>query len=132
VAGIWFVPVPDVFLFPVFSIDASGALRVDFPHATREHFVMLFESAHIRVTGEYGAGTLWLGFTGPPVNALGARRLIELDSALVAIESNPFLNVLVVRSAKPAGFFGGLHPSAANVADRAAFAGRGTVLKFKS
>jgi enoyl-CoA hydratase len=86
---------------------------------------MLFESAHIRVTAEYGVGTLWLGFTGQPVNALGPQRLIELDTALAALECNPFLKVLVVRSAKPAGFCAGLHPSVANIVDRAAFAGRG-------
>jgi enoyl-CoA hydratase/carnithine racemase len=86
---------------------------------------MLFESAHVRVSAEYGVGTLWLGFPGEPVNALDWPRLAELDAALAAIEPNPFLNVLVVRSAKPAGFCAGLHPSAAEVADRAAFASFG-------
>jgi enoyl-CoA hydratase/carnithine racemase len=83
---------------------------------------MLFESAHVRVTAEYGVGVLWLNFPGTPVNALDARRLTELDSALAVIERNPFLNALVVRSAKPAGFCAGLHPSVADVAERAAFA----------
>ncbi|MBN9120309.1 MAG: enoyl-CoA hydratase/isomerase family protein [Planctomycetes bacterium] len=86
---------------------------------------MLFESAHVRVTAEYGVGTLWLAFPGEPVNALDAPRLSELNAALAAIETNLFLNALVVRSAKPAGFCAGLHPSVANVADRAAFAGYG-------
>jgi enoyl-CoA hydratase/carnithine racemase len=86
---------------------------------------MLFESTHVRVTAEYGVGTLWLGFPGEPVNALDARRLRELDSALAAIERNPFLNALVVRSAKPAGFCAGLHPNVAEVADRAGFASLG-------
>src|SRR5215468_10954102 len=86
---------------------------------------MLFESAHVRVTAEYGVGTLWLAFTGSPVNALDALRLAELDAALAAIEPNPFLNALVVRSAKPAGFCAGLHPGVAEVADRTAFAARG-------
>ena len=72
---------------------------------------MLFESAHIHVTAEYGVATLWLAFPGAPVNALDAPRLAELDSALAAIERNPFLNALVVRSAKPFGFCAGLHPS---------------------
>ena len=31
---------------------------------------MLFESAHVRVTAEYGVGTLWLGFPGEPVKVL--------------------------------------------------------------
>jgi enoyl-CoA hydratase/carnithine racemase len=86
---------------------------------------MLFESAHVRVTAEYGVGTLWLAFPGEPVNALDALRLNELDAALAAIESNLFLNALVVRSAKPAGFCAGLRPSVAEVSDRVAFAGRG-------
>src|SRR3982751_6683175 len=86
---------------------------------------MLFESAHVRVTAEYGVGTLWLGFPGEPVNALDAPRLAELDAALTAIERDPFLNALVVRSAKPAGFCAGLHPSAAEIGDRLAFAARG-------
>ena len=86
---------------------------------------MVFESAHVHVTAEYGVATLWLAFPGAPVNALDAPRLAELDSALAAIERNPFLNALVVRSAKPFGFCAGLHPSVAEVTDRAAFAGRG-------
>jgi enoyl-CoA hydratase/carnithine racemase len=86
---------------------------------------MLFESAHVRVTAEYGVGTLWLAFPGDPVNALDAPRLRELDSALTATETNPFLNALVVRSAKPAGFCAGLHPGVAEVADRAALAALG-------
>jgi enoyl-CoA hydratase/carnithine racemase len=86
---------------------------------------MLFASTHLRVTADYGVGTLWLGFAGPPVNALDAARLAELDAALAAVEGNPFLHALVVRSAKPAGFCAGLHPSVAAVADRAAFAHRG-------
>jgi enoyl-CoA hydratase/carnithine racemase len=106
-------------------LELALAVRVDFPSPTREHFGMLFESAHVRVTAEYGVGTLWLGFTGSPVNALDAQRLTELDSALTAIERSPFLMTLVVRSAKPAGFCAGLHPSVANSADRTTFALRG-------
>src|SRR5262245_3401309 len=100
-------------------------LRVDFPSTTRHHFHMLFESAHVRITAEYGVGTLWLGFPGAPVNALNAARLAELDSAVAAIEANPFLNALVVRSAKPAGFCAGLHTGVAEIADRITFATRG-------
>jgi enoyl-CoA hydratase/carnithine racemase len=86
---------------------------------------MLFESAHVRVSAEYGVGTLWLAFPGEPVNALSAPRLAELAAALAAIQSNLFLNALVVRSAKPFGFCGGLHPTVAATVDRLAFAGRG-------
>lgn len=86
---------------------------------------MLFESAHLRVTCEYGTATLWLAFPGDPVNAVSAARLTELDSALAAIERNLFVRTLVVRSAKPFGFCAGLHPDVTHVTDRAAFAGRG-------
>src|SRR5262245_21822157 len=89
---------------------------------------MLFQSAHVRVAAEYGTATLWLAFPGDPVNALDASRLGELESACAAIESNPFVNMLVVRSAKPAGFCAGLHPNVAKVTDRATFAGRGQLV----
>ena len=95
--------------------------------STREHFVMLFESAHVRRHGRVRyRGTPWFGsHRTQPVNASTTRGSAELDSALVAIEGNSFLNALVVRSAKPAGFCAGLHPGVANVFDRAAFAARG-------
>lgn len=86
---------------------------------------MLFESPHVRVTAEYGVGALWLAFPGAPVNALDAARLSELEAAVAAVERNPFLNALVVRSAKPAGFCAGLHPGVSAVPDRLAFAARG-------
>src|SRR3954471_551566 len=73
---------------------------------------MLFESAHVRVTAEYGVGTLWLNFPGDPVNALDLARLRELDAAIVATETHPGIGILVVRSAKPAGFCAGLRPAA--------------------
>jgi enoyl-CoA hydratase/carnithine racemase len=90
---------------------------------------MLFESAHVRVTAEYGTATLWLNFPGDPVNALDAPRLRQFDAAIAAVKQNPFVRILVVRSAKPAGFCAGLHPEAlaslTTAADRAAFAGYG-------
>jgi len=73
---------------------------------------MLFDSPHIRVTLEYGTGTLWLGFPGDPVNALDLARLRELDAAIEAVAANRTVRVLVVRSAKPAGFCAGLRPEA--------------------
>ncbi|HJZ60430.1 MAG TPA: enoyl-CoA hydratase/isomerase family protein, partial [Gemmataceae bacterium] len=51
-------------------------------------------------------------FPGEPVNALDLARLRELDNALTAIEHNPFIRTLVVRSALPAGFCAGVHPEA--------------------
>ena len=90
---------------------------------------MLWESAHVRVTAEYGIGTLWLGFPGDPANALDAAGLRELDAALGAVGRNPHLNILVVRSALPAGFCAGLRPEAVaslrTPAERASFVGYG-------
>jgi enoyl-CoA hydratase/carnithine racemase len=90
---------------------------------------MLFESAHVRVTAEYGTATLWLNFPGDPVNALDVPRLRQLDAALAAVERNPFVGILVVLSGKPAGFCAGLHPDAlrslTTTTDRAAFAAVG-------
>jgi enoyl-CoA hydratase/carnithine racemase len=87
---------------------------------------MLFESAHVRVTTEYGTATLWLAFPGEPVNALDLARLGELDAAIAVVAKNPFVRILVVRSAKPAGFCAGIDPEAlaslTTDADRAAFA----------
>jgi enoyl-CoA hydratase/carnithine racemase len=87
---------------------------------------MLFESAHVRVTAEDGTATLWLGFAGEPVNALDLARLREVDGALAVVGKNPFVRIVVVRSAKPAGFCAGIHPAALAsltiTADRAAFA----------
>ncbi|WP_439620904.1 enoyl-CoA hydratase/isomerase family protein [Gemmata sp.] len=71
---------------------------------------MVFESPHLRVTLEYGTATLWLGFPGDPVNALDLSRLCELDAAVAAVAANRAVRVLVVRSAKPAGFCAGLRP----------------------
>jgi enoyl-CoA hydratase/carnithine racemase len=87
---------------------------------------MLFESPHVRVTAEHGTATLWLGFPGEPANALDLARLRELDAALGAAAACRFVNVLVVRSALPAGFCAGLRAqslaSLTDPADRAAFA----------
>ena len=87
---------------------------------------MLFESAHLRVTAEYGIATLWLGFPGEPANALDLARLRELDEAILAVAAHPAVQILVLRSAVPGGFCGGLRPEAVasltHPADRAAFA----------
>lgn len=86
---------------------------------------MHHESAHVRITADRGIATVWLGFPGEPVNALDLARLRELDAAIVALESEPFVDRVVIRSAKPAGFCAGLHPNAVrsltNASDRAAF-----------
>ena len=87
---------------------------------------MLFESPYVRVAAEYGTATLWLGLPGDPPNALDLARLRDIDAALAAVEQTPFLDILVVRSANPAGFCAGLRAEALaslpTPADRAAFA----------
>src|SRR3954463_5015275 len=84
---------------------------------------------HVRVTTEYGTATVWLDFPGDPVNALDRARLAELDAALAAVAADPFTNIVVLRSARPAGFCAGLAPAAdaslTPPADRAAFAAFG-------
>jgi enoyl-CoA hydratase len=86
---------------------------------------MVFESSHLRVTAEHGTATLWLGFPGEPANALNLTRLRELDAAIQAIAAR-HMNVLVVRSAIPAGFCAGIHQDAlaslAHPSERATFA----------
>ena len=87
---------------------------------------MLYESPHVRVEAADGVATLWLEFPGPPVNALTPPRLAEFDRALCAVLPNPHLDVLVIRSGKPAGFCGGHSPVALDTdADRTAFAHAG-------
>ena len=90
---------------------------------------MLFQSDHVRVTAEPGTATLWLDFPGDPVNALDLARLRALDAALDAVERHPAVAILVLRSAKPAGFCAGVRPAAlaslTTAADAAGFAAAG-------
>jgi enoyl-CoA hydratase len=87
---------------------------------------MLFESRHIQVTADHGTATLAFGFGGEPVNALDLARLRELDAAIRTVADSPFVRILVLRSANPTGFCGGLHPSLGaslvDPAERASFA----------
>ncbi len=71
---------------------------------------MVFDSPYIRVAVEYGTATLELALPGEPVNALDLARLRELDSAIAAVAANRAVRILVLRSAKPAGFCAGLRP----------------------
>jgi enoyl-CoA hydratase len=68
---------------------------------------MLYESPHVRVEAADGVATLWLEFPGSPVNALTPARLAELDRALSAVQPDPHVEILVLRSGRPAGFCGG-------------------------
>jgi enoyl-CoA hydratase/carnithine racemase len=71
---------------------------------------MLYESPHVRVEAADGVATLWLEFPGTPVNALTPARLTEIDRSLSAATTSPHVEVLVVRSGRPAGFCGGHDP----------------------
>src|SRR5687767_4247892 len=71
---------------------------------------MLYESPHVRVEAADGVATLWLEFTGSPVNALTPARLVDIDRGLSAATTSPHVEVLVIRSGRPAGFCGGHDP----------------------
>jgi enoyl-CoA hydratase/carnithine racemase len=73
---------------------------------------MLYESSHVRVTAVDGIATLWMSFPGDPVNSLNADRLADIGRGLDAVRTTPAVELLVVRSAKPAGFCGGFDPTA--------------------
>jgi 3-hydroxyacyl-CoA dehydrogenase/enoyl-CoA hydratase/3-hydroxybutyryl-CoA epimerase len=68
---------------------------------------MLYESAGVRVEADDGVATLWLDFAGAPVNALSLARLTEIDRGATAAVYVPGVEILIVRSANPAGFCGG-------------------------
>lgn len=68
---------------------------------------MLHQSRHLRVELVDGVATLWLEFPGTPVNSLTPMRLRELDAAIDAVVRSPWVEVLVLRSGRPAGFCGG-------------------------
>ncbi|QDU19249.1 enoyl-CoA hydratase/isomerase family protein [Urbifossiella limnaea] len=82
---------------------------------------------HVRVTTEYGTATVWLDFPGEPVNALDRARLADLDAALAGVAANPRTDIVVLRSARAAGFCAGLGANLglAHPTDRAAFAAFG-------
>jgi enoyl-CoA hydratase/carnithine racemase len=87
---------------------------------------MLYESPHVRVEAADGVATLWLEFPGSPVNALTPARLADIDGGLSAATARPHVEVLVIRSGRPAGFCGG-HDSdrlsdLTDESDQAAFA----------
>jgi enoyl-CoA hydratase/carnithine racemase len=90
---------------------------------------MLYESAGVLVEADDGVATLWLDFPGLPVNAISHARLTEIDRGVAAAVHTPGIEVLVVRSANPAGFCGGADLGAvlslASDADRAEFARTG-------
>jgi enoyl-CoA hydratase/carnithine racemase len=88
----------------------------------RDHFAM---HPDLGITTHRGTATLWLAFPGEPVNALDLSRLKQLNAAFAELAANAFIDRVVIRSAKPAGFCAGLHPDAVrslqHPSDRAAF-----------
>jgi enoyl-CoA hydratase/carnithine racemase len=68
---------------------------------------MLYESAGVRVEADDGVATLWLDFAGTPVNALSPARLTEIDRGVATAVHTSGIEILVVRSANPAGFCDG-------------------------
>jgi enoyl-CoA hydratase len=69
---------------------------------------MLYESKGVRVDVDEGIATLWLDFPLSPVNALSPARLEEIAGGISAAVETPSVEILVVRSAKLAGFCGGI------------------------
>ncbi|OWK36247.1 Enoyl-CoA hydratase [Fimbriiglobus ruber] len=65
----------------------------------------------MRVTADDGIATLWLEFPGTPVNALSPARLVTVARAVAAVSLDPHVEILVIRSGKPAGFCGGYDPA---------------------
>jgi 3-hydroxyacyl-CoA dehydrogenase/enoyl-CoA hydratase/3-hydroxybutyryl-CoA epimerase len=113
-------------------LDPAAAVRDDSrsePPTAREGRAVLYESAHVRVESDDGIATLWLDFPGDPPNLLTAGRVNEIGRAVEAVGANPFVEILVVRSAKPAGFSGGYDPGSllelGTDADRRAVAAAG-------
>lgn len=90
---------------------------------------MIFESRNIRVALEDQIATLWIDCIDNADNRLTATTLDELESALRAMQHLPYLDVLIVRSAKADWFSSGFDLSefAAldSTAERSAFAARG-------
>ena len=79
-----------------------------------------------RITTSDRIATVWLDWPGHPVNGWNLPRLAAFDRALSQIAARPDLEILVVRSARPAGFCGGFTPDALSHlrgdSDAAAFA----------
>ena len=68
---------------------------------------MLYETDDIRVEADRGIATLWLDFPGRRANRLNLPRILAIGRAIEIVAQNPCLEILVVRSAKPAGFCAG-------------------------
>jgi enoyl-CoA hydratase len=68
---------------------------------------MIYQSPGVKVELREGVAHLWLGFAGSPVNAIDLPRLAEVHRACLAVGAMPSVELLVIRSGKPAGFCGG-------------------------
>ncbi|MCE9532822.1 MAG: enoyl-CoA hydratase/isomerase family protein [Planctomycetes bacterium] len=90
---------------------------------------MLFESPSIRVERDDQIATLWLDRQDRADNRITISLLDELERALLAVRQSACLDLLVVRSAKSAGFCPGFDLDELSqfrtVEERASFAARG-------
>lgn len=69
---------------------------------------MLYENEWMRVTADDGIATLWLDAPGASPNRLGPTRMRALGEAIRTVSQSPAIEILVIRSAKPAGFCAGI------------------------
>jgi 3-hydroxyacyl-CoA dehydrogenase/enoyl-CoA hydratase/3-hydroxybutyryl-CoA epimerase len=68
----------------------------------------LFQTDNLRIDPPAeGRAVLWLDVPNRPLNVFSRQVLADLDRALDAVAAEPSIRVLVVRSAKPAGFLAG-------------------------
>jgi 3-hydroxyacyl-CoA dehydrogenase/enoyl-CoA hydratase/3-hydroxybutyryl-CoA epimerase len=90
---------------------------------------MLYESTHIRIDADDQIATLTLDFAGQRANGFNLGALDDLEKGLKLIHDMPWIDLLIVRSAKLTGFSPG-HQLEQLLAlrsspERAAYAGRG-------
>ncbi|QEL15959.1 enoyl-CoA hydratase/isomerase family protein [Limnoglobus roseus] len=69
--------------------------------------MMLFETDTVWVEAANRVATLWLNCPGTRLNAA---RIAEVGQAVEIVRTNPFLEILVVRSARPTAFCTGFEP----------------------
>lgn len=90
---------------------------------------MLYESARLRLECVDRVGTLWLDAPAGMVNVLSLAMLRDLDRALTVVHERPFIDVLLVRSARPDQFLIGPYVDELerqqNTSERYAFADLG-------
>jgi 3-hydroxyacyl-CoA dehydrogenase/enoyl-CoA hydratase/3-hydroxybutyryl-CoA epimerase len=88
-----------------------------------------FAANHLRIEAADGRATVWLDVVGHSHNVFGRSVIAELDAALDHLESLTGLRLVIIRSAKPAGFAAGADlnefPSLRTADDAVAFSEEG-------